>query len=164
MPSGPHSGDQSGQQFERLVADLYRSLGYRVQPNVYVGGQQIDVLAQREVEGAPPIKLGVECKDLAKAVSNQTVQDFVTSVESLRVKGMLTAGAMVSRNGFTPRAKEVAQGNPHMTLLSWQELSAKLFNVTPQLEELVADYEDSDVFRAYVPVDVEPLKWAGLSA
>src|SRR3954447_24045136 len=119
--------DLTGQQFERMVADLYRSLGYRVEANVVLGGQQVDVLAQKDVEGAPLIKLGVECKDLSRPAGNQMVQDFVSSTMALRDKRAVTAGTMVSKSGFTPQAKEVARGNEYVTLLSWQELSAKLF-------------------------------------
>jgi hypothetical protein len=95
-------GRDKGAEFEVYVARLYESLGFRVDTNVNLGGQQVDVLAETFIPGVGSARLVIECKwKEKKSVSNQEVFEFVTMIKALRPKGQVTRGVMVSNNGFS---------------------------------------------------------------
>ncbi len=41
-----------GDVFEKEICELYEAMGYKVQPNISMHGQQVDLLACREMPGA----------------------------------------------------------------------------------------------------------------
>ncbi|HEX8745135.1 MAG TPA: restriction endonuclease [Thermoleophilaceae bacterium] len=162
MPPLPDASPP-GKAFEGRVADAYRALGYQVTPNVQVPGKQTDLIARREIEGAPPITLAIECKDHNDAVKNEKVTEFVTRVIAQRAAGRISSGALVSANGFTADARAAASEHPYVTLLSWDELAAQILDVRHQMRDVVARYESKPIFRGYLPLGIEPLSWATLT-
>lgn len=157
--------ERSGAPFEGRVADVYRALGYHVVPNTELPGKQTDLIALRQVEGAPGIVLAIECKSDQRPVGNGEVLAFCASTTTLRAGGRVTAGAMVSSNGFTKDARAAAEALPYVTLLSWAELTSLVFNVNYQMRSFVATYEASSIFRTYLSLSVENVTWAtGLTA
>jgi hypothetical protein len=155
--------DLSGRAFEREVADAYRALGYAVTENDRLAGKQTDLVARREVDGAPGIKLGVECKDTAAPVGNAVVEAFIARIDGQCRANIVSAGAMVSRNGFTASAREVAKPHNTISLWSWDELTSRVLDVRAQLREAVEDYETSDIFGYYLPLTLERLSWDTLA-
>lgn len=154
--------DRSGVPFERRVADAYRALGYQVVHNIQLSGQQADLIARRDVEGAPPIVLTIECKGHRDPVGNHEVQAFVTAVTALSARQTVTGGVMVALNGFTKDGRAAGDGLPNVTLLAWDELAASLFSVSHQMRAFVADYEHSAIFLDYLHLAIEPLSWSGV--
>jgi hypothetical protein len=148
-----------GKSFEALVADAYRTLGYSITPNVQLPGQQVDLLARQDPIGAPPITLAVECKDHGDPLGNQDVQEFVVTLMKLRDARHVSAGALISRNGFTDRGRAAAADHPYLTLLAWEELQASIFDVKPQLSAFVEEYERSPECHEYVPLAAEITDW-----
>ena len=57
---------QKGNEFEDYVAYLYEGFGYSVERDVLLDGQQVDLLAKRQLPGAGPVRIAVECKYLSK--------------------------------------------------------------------------------------------------
>ena len=159
-----HTDSRPGRRFERKVADAYRALGYTVEPNVALHGQQVDLIARREIEGSPTVVLAVECKDHAAPVDNQTVQEFVATVTALRAASAINGGVVVSANGFTAPARAVAQPLADITLFAWDDLISDTFSVTSHLHRLVHEYEHAPFFTQYLSLAVEVLTWADLSA
>jgi Restriction endonuclease/NACHT domain len=151
--------DLSGKAFEREVADAYRALGYAVTENERLAGKQTDLIARREIDGAPGIKLAVECKDTAAAIGNAVVETFVSRIDQQCRANLVSAGALVSRNGFTTPAREVAKRHNTVSLLSWDELTSAVLDVRAQLREAVEQYEKSDIFGHYLPLTLERLSW-----
>lgn len=154
------SEDLPGKDFERQVADAYRTLGYQVTSNIRLPGQQTDLIARRDGQGGLPSTLAVECKDHQKAVDNQEVQDFVSSVITRRDAKTITGGVMVSRNGFTADARAAASDSSSVVLLSWEELTSQIFDIRHQLRKLVRNYESSDIYGYYLPLDIESSSWS----
>jgi hypothetical protein len=155
--------DLSGKAFEREVADAYRALGYAVTENERLAGKQTDLIARRELDGAPGIKLSVECKDTAAPVGNTVVEAFVSRIDQQCRGNVVSAGAMVSRNGFTSAAREVAKPHNTISLLSWDELTSAVLDVRAQLREAIEHYEMSDIFDYYLPLTLERLSWDTMS-
>lgn len=158
------SGQSDGKAFEQKVADTYRLLGYRVVPNVLLGGKQTDLLAEQVVPGAPPIALAIECKDHATPVGNEDVLAFVNRVVTHRANNKISSGTLVSSSGFTANARQVVEGHPYISLLSWDELAADILDVSSKLSDLVANYELSAADERYLPLSTEVLSWSTMTA
>jgi Restriction endonuclease/NACHT domain len=164
MPESGRSALPPGRAFELLVADAYRALGYQVTDNVQLPGKQTDILARREVEGAPSIVLAIECKDEAAAVGSQHALTFISRVITHRSTSIISAGVLVSNSGFTADARAAALDQPYVSLLSWDELSAQVLDVRHQLREVITDYESTPIFHDYVSLPVERLSWSTLAS
>jgi restriction endonuclease/NACHT domain-containing protein len=160
MPDGREK--KTGEAFERYVADAYRALGYQVTRDTQVAGRQTDLLAKQEVPGAPTIKLVIECKDHKRPVGIGIVNEFISSVVAQCAAGEISGGALVSKKGFTPQAREAAGQQKDVTLLSQEELSSKIVNVRYPLQALIEDYEKQEIFHDYLPLKVEALRWSSM--
>ena len=159
------ASERSGLPFERRVADAYVTLGYHVTHNVQLPGKQVDLLAVREVDGAPRIVLAVECKSAAARIGSADVHAFVAAVATHREASLVTGGVMVSASGFTKDARAAGTQLSYITLLTWDELTTMVFDVKHQMRALVSDYESSSIHRAYVHLGIELVTWAtGLPA
>ena len=152
-----------GHSFERRVRDAYRALGYQVDSNLRLRGQQVDLVARRDVPGAPPVVLAVECKDQRAPLGNQAIQDFVATITALRASSAITAGVCVSASGFTADAHSVAWDLGYVTLLSWDSLTAALFASAHALRTIVDQYESTVVCQHYLPLAVASLSWETLA-
>jgi hypothetical protein len=138
-----------GRDLEKSVAEACRRLGYEVKSLTRRDGRKIDVLARRP-GGESRAEIVLECRDRAKPLSDQDVQDFVSVVDAARSGGGgIQAGVLVSRNGFTPDAKAVAYTREYVRLLTWEELarvgSAReleqgLLSADAELREAVMSY------------------------
>jgi hypothetical protein len=149
-----------GKAFEIDVTDVYRALGYHVVPNVQLSGKQTDLVARREVDGAPPLTLAIECKDHTDPVGNEKVIRFIERVVTQRASNDIGGGVMVSASGFTAAAQAVAEKYPYVSLLSWQDLTSLLLDVRNPLRELVEAYERSAIYGQYVPLPVLQISYS----
>ena len=149
----------AGRDFESRVGQLYGALGYAVDHNVRRHGQQIDILARRDIEGLQVLSVAVECKDWTRPVGNQEVQNFVASVAALRLANAVDAGVMVSAQGFTADAKSVVAEISWVTLLSIADLEARLLDVRAGMRLFVNRYRSQDIFTQYVEIDAHRSSW-----
>jgi hypothetical protein len=156
--------DPTGKAFEVRVADAYRSLGYQVTHNVRLPGKQTDVFAQKREQGGVLLKLAIECKDEARAITNTEVLAFVHRVSVHANAGEITNGVMVSSNGFTADARAAASGDPRVQLLSWEELESDVLDVRHGLRDFVEDYEKSAIYQDYLSLQIESLSWSTLDS
>ena len=152
--------DRSGKAFEYRVAEAYQALDYQVTHNVEVAGRQTDLLVEKEIPGASKIILAVECKDHDRAVGSKLVDEFSSRIVSQCAAGAITRGVMVSRRGFTPKARAAADSQKDVTLLSLEELTSQIFDVRLALRELVEHYEKQEIFQDYLPLKVEVQRWS----
>lgn len=97
------STTSKGTQFEELVAEVFRKLGYT---NVYVtphsndGG--IDIIMYEITPSGEAIKCGVECKDI-KSVGREIIQKFHSAMITLEYDGF-KRGYVVTSGTFTSGA------------------------------------------------------------
>lgn len=152
--------DRSGKPFEERVADVYRALDFKVTFNVDLGGNQTDLLAEKQIPGASRVVLAVECKDHSRAIGNEPVNAFVNRMATQRRTGVITGGVMVSRKGFTAKAQAVVDPHNDIALLSLGELTAQIFDIGLPLRELVEHYEGQEIFQDYLPLKVEAQRWS----
>ncbi|MEE9441921.1 MAG: restriction endonuclease [candidate division Zixibacteria bacterium] len=100
---------QPFKSFEEAIAELFRNAGAeRVESDVEVGGRQIDVLVAFWQMGIE-FRVAVECKYYERAVGVDLVMEFAKTLDHLREAGLVDTGSMVSKSGFTQKAKNLAK-------------------------------------------------------
>jgi signal transduction histidine kinase len=126
-----------GRAFEEAVADVYRLLGYEVERNVLLDGQEIDLLARRPSPGAGEQVLIVECKykSAGSKCGNADVQSISGALNIARARGLAGGCTVVTTNGFTPAARAAAKAaGIHLTTQA--ALVRSLIDFSPYLSRL----------------------------
>lgn len=106
-PTG--SSFQRGYQFEREVAAIYRALGARVEQDVVVAGNQIDIVVKEETASGSRITTVIECKSFSRPVGVEVVNQFAPLVGLFKERGLADKGTIVASEGFTKQAKAAAK-------------------------------------------------------
>jgi hypothetical protein len=102
--------DQTGKKLERRVADAYREIGARkVEHDVELAGNQIDVYVELETPGRLLHRIAVEAKDWTKPVGIAVVNGFAQIVKLLRSQQMVDEGIIISATGFSKQARNAAR-------------------------------------------------------
>jgi hypothetical protein len=156
-----------GRRLEDEVAQIYRSLGYRVDQNLRLGGKQIDILVSKDQVGVPPTRLLVECKNWAdRSVSNEDLYKFWATLKFLIDEGHVGGGVIVCARGYSENAKGVLQGKANVALLTVEDLRRSLLDLADAQEVAIQRYESSEVFAHYLSLDARFAKWtpAGIEA
>jgi restriction system protein len=108
-------------QFEFLIAALYRALGYEVWVTQASRDGGVDVEASREEPGSREAVL-IQCKRYTKTVG-------VVAVRELRgvvAERQANKGVVIATGGFTKAARTFASRNKMIELLEYQELNVML--------------------------------------
>src|SRR5207249_2908881 len=113
------------------VAAIYEELGYRIQRNSQQLGQEVDILAEREVPGGVSIRLIVEVKAKEKGPTNQEVIDFAAYITVMRTKG-ITGGVIVTETPAGKVALEVAESHG-IRVLTGDQLRRSMIDFGPYL-------------------------------
>jgi hypothetical protein len=118
---------------ERQVADAYRAMGARVEHDVELAGNQIDVYVEMGSADRGLHRVAVEVKDWRKPVGINVINDFVGVVDNLRNRAkLIDEGVIVSKSGFSKQARNAAQ-TYGIRLLEPADLAAiKSGQVTPR--------------------------------
>jgi hypothetical protein len=103
------SPSQRAYQFEREVAAIYRALGGRVEQDVVVAGNQIDVVVEEETASGSRIKTVIECKNFSRPVGVEVVSQFAPLFGLFKDPGLADKGTIVASEGFTKQAKAAAK-------------------------------------------------------
>lgn len=102
--------DKTGKELERRVADAYREMGaWKVEHDVELAGNQIDVYVELETPGRLVHRIAVEAKDWTSPVGIKIVNDFADIVNLLRRERIVDEGIIVSTTGFSKPARNAAQ-------------------------------------------------------
>ncbi|WP_445453530.1 NACHT domain-containing protein [Flavobacterium sp. 25HG05S-40] len=138
-----------GDLFEKQVGEIYEGLGYKIESNRIVEGQQVDLIATKTVKGAGQVILMIECKYLTKgSVSNQNVMDFKNFIESNRSIQRISSGVLITNTSFSSTS-HLAKG-PYLNLLTINELETTLFDIKDSLRTIVSDYERDPMFYDFI--------------
>ena len=101
---------KTGKELEQRVAEAYRKMGaWKVQHDVELAGNQIDVYVELETPGRLQHRIAVEAKDWSKPVGIDVVNKFAIIVNLLRGKGLIDEGVIVSASGFSRQARNAAE-------------------------------------------------------
>src|SRR4051812_3895049 len=92
-----------GDGFEAEVTQLYRLMGYKVERNVRLVGQQLDIVATRDLPGAGRHVVLVECKYKGggRSAGNEEIQSIAGAYITARTKNLANSCAVVTNTAFT---------------------------------------------------------------
>jgi Restriction endonuclease/NACHT domain len=140
-----------GKAFEHKVASLYRLLGFQVTQNIELPGQETDILATRRIPGVGDATLLVECKFISRGtITNQLVQNLVSTFETLRLKQNLTKAIMVTNADYTKSAKAIAANRKDVELLTIADLKRQLIDSSQAFLAYAENYRREMIFHQYV--------------
>lgn len=141
---------QKGTEYEAYVASLYEGLGYRVDKNITLYGQQIDILAQRFEPGIGHIRIIIECKYREnKSVSNQDVYDFISMFKAIRDVSSALKGIMVTNTAYSTQANSASEVD-NIELYTSNQLESELFDVRNSSRALIRSYEQRQIAAEYI--------------
>lgn len=132
----------TGRTFEEEVADLYVLMGYHVERNIDVCGQEVDILASKPQPGSEPFRVLVECKFRGKdqLSGNDHVQSIAKAFFLAKGIGQVSACTIVTTNGFSPSAQIAAKAaGIHLTTKSG--LLRNLIDFTSYKQRIVEEFE-----------------------
>jgi HEAT repeat protein len=115
---------EKGEAFELRVKALLEQHDFRVERDVLIAGNQIDLVARRSVGPVPEVFV-VECKAYTQRVGVNDVNVFIGEVAAAQREDPRTRGVFVSSNGFTKEAK-CSAGTAGITCLTIAELEQGL--------------------------------------
>lgn len=101
---------RTGKELERWVANVYRQMGaQKVEHDVEMGGNQIDVYVEMEAPGRLLHRIAVEVKDWSTKVGIDVVNGFAAIVRLLRDERSVDEGVIISATGFSRQARNAAR-------------------------------------------------------
>jgi hypothetical protein len=101
---------KTGKELERRVANAYRQMGARkVEHDVELAGNQIDVYVELETPGRLLHRIAIEAKDWSNPVGIDIVNKFAIVADLLRRKRLIDEGVIVSTSGFSKQARNAAR-------------------------------------------------------
>ena len=138
---------KTGKELEWRVADAYRQMGARkVQHDVEMAGNQVDVYVELETPGRLLHRIAVEAKDWAKPVGIDIVNEFATIVNLLRQERRIEEGVIISLGGFTKQARNAAV-TYGIQLLEIDDLDAMVAQV-----RAIEPTQPAESFGALLPI------------
>ena len=126
-------------QLERDVAAIYRALGAKVQQDVSIAGNQIDVFVEERTSSGAIVRAVVECKAYSKPVGIEIVNQFASLVGLLKERRLTDRGVIVSTEGFTKQAREAAKDVIELLEISDLRAQTQASQVTAAAVELEND-------------------------
>jgi hypothetical protein len=151
MPTADNQ--KKGEIFEKYVVALYEALNFHVSRNVNIGGQQVDIVAEKIVPGIGKIKTLIECKYLTSgSVANQIVYTWGHFISTIPKGSNIISGVIISNQAFGKEANLAAQ-SINITLLTEQQLESEIFQLKESYIHNVAAYEQTDIYQEYLPLD-----------
>ena len=144
---------KKGEIFEKYVVSLYEALNFHVSRNVNIGGQQVDIVAEKILPGVGKIKTLVECKYLTSgSVANQIVYSWGHYISTIPKGNYIISGVIVSNQSFGKEAHLAAE-SINITLVTEQQLESEIFQLKEAYVHNVAAYEKTDIYQDYLPLD-----------
>ncbi|MEA2879209.1 MAG: hypothetical protein QOF14_4405, partial [Hyphomicrobiales bacterium] len=151
------------QEFEAYVASLYAALGYTVSHNVDVGGNQIDLVCDKYIDGFRRTRILVECKYRTNdSVGVDDTNKFFALATNLISLGRISGGAMITNTRFSKEAKQIVGDHAVIALKTSSDLESELFDFSHLYNSSIFDYEHEEIYLTYVSSSAK-LKDLGLA-
>ena len=145
LPSSSHRAFQ----FEREVAAIYRALGARVEQDVVVAGNQIDVVVEEETASGSRIKTVIECKNFSRPVGVEVVNQFAPLFGLFKDRGLADKGTIVASQGFTKQARAAAK-DMGVELLELADLQHRMQGRASDLKAAEEEVDQARIAQAAV--------------
>ena len=139
-----------GLAFEREVASIFRALGARVEHEVALAGNQIDIVVREETPSGTSIITVVECKAFSRPVSLDVVNAFAALAHLLKQRGLVHRAAVVADKGFTRAAREAGRSHS-IELLEIADLRQRVRGKTAALSTALKEVEEEERQQSFRP-------------
>ncbi len=126
---------RNGTDFEIDVAHIYRMLGAKVEHNVALAGNQIDLVVYEVTKTGNTIRTAVECKAYSRPVGVHIVNSFVALAILLKTRGLIDKAVLISSGGFTTEARESGKASG-VDLLELDDLRALVGEETLMIDSI----------------------------
>ena len=131
---------ETGQTFEKQVAELFRLLHYEVEPDRLFSGRQVDLFLTGRF-GDLTLHRAIECK--AGPVSADHIDSFLAKLRLVQKEYPSALGTIVSGASFTSAVKSQAHcEGVQLTLI--RDLAASLFDGHAYVARLIRDCESHE--------------------
>lgn len=131
-----------GYALEREVAAIYRVLGGKVEHDVSLAGNQIDILVTEQTPSGATIKYAVECKAYSRPVGVDVINSFGAISYLLKNRGLIDKAVLVSTNGFTNQARSSASEH-NIELQELSDLQQRIKGREEAVRNAERDYIES---------------------
>lgn len=138
------SASMRGYALEREVAAIYRALGGRVEHDVSLAGNQIDIFVTEQTSSGASVKYAVECKAYSRPVGVDVINSFGAVSYLLRNRGLIDKAVVVSTNGFTNQAR-VSASEHNLELLELSDLQQRVKGRENDVRKAEEEYIESEV-------------------
>ncbi len=102
----------SGWEFEKIIAELFKKLGYTVSVTKGSGDEGIDLFLEKE-----GLRAGVQCKRWKTMIGQRVIREFYGSL----IHAKLKKGFIITTNRFSKAAKDFVRGKS-IILIDREEL------------------------------------------
>ena len=126
-----------GRSFERDVLHLLALQGWAIQPEQLLLHKKVDGLAEKLGDFGETIRLAVECKDLAHAMTQQEVSEVYANYLPLLQKDCVDRVLLVTRHPVTPSAKTFTKGAKAFLQITEIELLNSLLDFSAYLRAMI---------------------------
>ena len=115
-------------EFETLVSELLKAMGYRARTTQYVGDGGVDVIAHRDPLGVEPPIIKVQCKRTSATIGGPEVQKLKGTLAS---QGEL--GVFVTLGNYSGDAIAIERSSQNLRLINGREFVEQLLAYFEQL-------------------------------
>ncbi len=151
---------EKGKSFEQKTGEIFRLMGYEVEYNRKIAGNQIDVIIKKKEKITKKHKYFIcECKYWKQNVGIDVVKNSFNVKESVKqeLKIKDCDAIIVTSGGFTPEAVSAAQSYD-ITLHTYNDLLSELMDFDKYLTNLIHTFESSPLYDLYIEQDFFPEK------
>jgi restriction system protein len=118
----------SHEQFEHLVADLLRCMGYHARVTRYASDGGVDVVAHKDELGFEPPIIKVQCKHTLSTIGGPDVQKLLGAAQPGESALFVTVGE------YSQDARHIERNNSRLRLIGRSELLALIFTHYERLD------------------------------
>ncbi|MBO9150976.1 restriction endonuclease [Chitinophaga sp. GCM10012297] len=135
-------------ELETKVADIFKLFGYDVTADTKIDAAQTDAIATSHNKFKPRILIECKFHESAGKVGINEVENFKARVLTLRMKGKIDQGYLITNTGFTASAKEsLSDAASYVFLMSYDDLLHQMIDVDYYLKNFVERYEKERLQR-----------------
>jgi hypothetical protein len=132
--------ENTGYKLEREVAAIYRALGAKVEHDVSMAGNQIDIFVTEQTSSGTIVKYAIECKAYSRPVGIDVINSFCAISYLLKNRGLIDKAVLISTNGFTHQARTSAREH-NVELLELSDLLQRVRGCEEEFKRAQHEFE-----------------------
>ncbi len=149
------STTEIGDALRDQVIDLLEAEGHKVSREIRIGTKKVDILLETEDEFRPK-RIAVECKNLAKNMSQAELNAIWADYMSLYEKGDVTGVFVITRLDFSPEAKAYAsERRGRLEIFPIKEFEDSLLGFRKYCREVRDLFNEGGLEKYYIKSSME---------